>query len=192
MAGLGNVEETERGFEIVRFQDHYDAGCSLQASSLAIYRKPGRRKDEMMTIKWNSYTAGGERLKTTGVYSLYVRGDLYAVIQSDYTKNPHGEDTILLETVCRQEAEARYEEEAHRPCPACGRFLRPIDRGCTHCEKEARQDAILTPEGREIAGRLATYASCVTYTVHSGDGASVRQHLKSLREAVALIEGSLK
>lgn len=32
---LGKVEETSRGFEIIRFKDLYRAPCSLQASSLA-------------------------------------------------------------------------------------------------------------------------------------------------------------
>ncbi len=39
--GLGAVERTSRGFEIVNFTDHYGTKCSLQASSLAIYQKPG-------------------------------------------------------------------------------------------------------------------------------------------------------
>lgn len=38
---LGKVEKTERGFEVVNFKDHYGTRCSLQASSLAIYKKPG-------------------------------------------------------------------------------------------------------------------------------------------------------
>lgn len=39
--GLGAVERTERGFEIVKFADRYGVPCSLQASSLAEYDKPG-------------------------------------------------------------------------------------------------------------------------------------------------------
>ena len=39
--GLGAVERTSRGFEVVNFKDHYGTKCSLQASSLAIYQKPG-------------------------------------------------------------------------------------------------------------------------------------------------------
>jgi len=38
---LGAVEQTARGFEIIEFKDHYGEKCSLQASSLAIYEKPG-------------------------------------------------------------------------------------------------------------------------------------------------------
>jgi hypothetical protein len=40
-AGLGAVETTARGFEVVKFADIYGAPCSLQASSLAVYEKPG-------------------------------------------------------------------------------------------------------------------------------------------------------
>jgi hypothetical protein len=39
--GLGAVERTSRGFEIVKFKDYYGSECSLQASSLAIHQKPG-------------------------------------------------------------------------------------------------------------------------------------------------------
>ena len=37
------VEEgrTGRGFEILKFKDHYGVDCSLQASSLAAYSTPG-------------------------------------------------------------------------------------------------------------------------------------------------------
>ena len=35
------VEKTERGFEIIRFKDHYGEECSLQQSSLAEYERPG-------------------------------------------------------------------------------------------------------------------------------------------------------
>lgn len=38
---LGKIEKTHRGFEIVKFKDYYGEDCSLQASSLAIYTKPG-------------------------------------------------------------------------------------------------------------------------------------------------------
>ena len=38
---LGTVERTSHGFEIINFTDHYNAACSLQASSLAAYEKPG-------------------------------------------------------------------------------------------------------------------------------------------------------
>ncbi|MES2367010.1 MAG: hypothetical protein V4563_14135 [Pseudomonadota bacterium] len=38
---LGNVKRTHRGFEIISFKDHYGTSCSLQASSLAVYEKPG-------------------------------------------------------------------------------------------------------------------------------------------------------
>lgn len=38
---LGIVQRTERGFEIIRFKDHYDHPCVLQMSSLADYRQPG-------------------------------------------------------------------------------------------------------------------------------------------------------
>jgi len=38
---LGPVEQTVRGFEIVRFKDRYDHPCSLQMSSLADHEQPG-------------------------------------------------------------------------------------------------------------------------------------------------------
>ena len=38
---LGNVEETERQFQIILFKDRYDTPCSLQQSSLADYEPPG-------------------------------------------------------------------------------------------------------------------------------------------------------
>lgn len=38
---LGKVRRTARGFEYLEFDDIYDVGCSLQASSLAIYDEPG-------------------------------------------------------------------------------------------------------------------------------------------------------
>lgn len=41
MKPLGDVNKTARGFEIVEFLDRYGEKCSLQASSLAEYQKPG-------------------------------------------------------------------------------------------------------------------------------------------------------
>lgn len=38
---LGAVGRTQRGFEIIEFTDRYGEKCSLQASSLAEYEKPG-------------------------------------------------------------------------------------------------------------------------------------------------------
>lgn len=38
---LGKVKRTKIGFEVVNFQDYYGIKCSLQASSLAVYEKPG-------------------------------------------------------------------------------------------------------------------------------------------------------
>ncbi len=38
---LGKLDHTSRGFELIEFKDHYGEPCSLQASSLAIYEKPG-------------------------------------------------------------------------------------------------------------------------------------------------------
>lgn len=38
---LGSVGRTARGFETVEFKDRYGVPCSLQASSLAEYTKPG-------------------------------------------------------------------------------------------------------------------------------------------------------
>lgn len=38
---LGAVGSTSRGFEIIEFADCYGEKCSLQASSLAEYEKPG-------------------------------------------------------------------------------------------------------------------------------------------------------
>lgn len=39
--GLGRVKRTARGFQWIEFTDYYGEQCSLQASSLAIYDKPG-------------------------------------------------------------------------------------------------------------------------------------------------------
>jgi len=41
MKRLGKQKRTGRGFPMVEFKDYYDAPCSLQASSLAIYQQPG-------------------------------------------------------------------------------------------------------------------------------------------------------
>lgn len=38
---LENVGTTDRGFELISFQDAYARDCSLQQSSLAIYETPG-------------------------------------------------------------------------------------------------------------------------------------------------------
>lgn len=38
---LGRVKHTERGFELIEFKDHYELPCSLQASSMAVFQKPG-------------------------------------------------------------------------------------------------------------------------------------------------------
>lgn len=38
---LGKVGRTPRGFELVKFKDCYGVECSLQASSLATFEKPG-------------------------------------------------------------------------------------------------------------------------------------------------------
>lgn len=38
---LGAINHTSRGFEIVDFKDRNGVSCSLQASSLAEYEKPG-------------------------------------------------------------------------------------------------------------------------------------------------------
>ena len=35
------IEYTERGFQIINFQDYYSKKCSLQQNSLALYKKPG-------------------------------------------------------------------------------------------------------------------------------------------------------
>ena len=41
MKTLGKVDKTSRGFELIEFKDRYGVECSLQASSLAEYEKPG-------------------------------------------------------------------------------------------------------------------------------------------------------
>lgn len=38
---LGSVGLTARGFELIEFKDHNGMGCDLQASSLALYERPG-------------------------------------------------------------------------------------------------------------------------------------------------------
>jgi len=41
MAKLGKVTTTDRGFQVIEFQDHNEMKCSLQQSSLALYDQPG-------------------------------------------------------------------------------------------------------------------------------------------------------
>lgn len=41
MKKLGKQKKTARGFALIEFKDHYNVPCSLQASSLAKYTKPG-------------------------------------------------------------------------------------------------------------------------------------------------------
>lgn len=38
---LGPIELTNRGFEMIRFNDRYGTPCSLQQSSIADYEPPG-------------------------------------------------------------------------------------------------------------------------------------------------------
>lgn len=38
---LGKLEQTARGFGIIKFRDHNGEACSLQESSAAIYQQPG-------------------------------------------------------------------------------------------------------------------------------------------------------
>lgn len=38
---LDKVDRTQRGFEIVEFEDMYNQRCSLQQSSIALYDQPG-------------------------------------------------------------------------------------------------------------------------------------------------------
>lgn len=35
------IKHTQRGFEIIEFEDYYKQSCSLQQSSIAIYEQPG-------------------------------------------------------------------------------------------------------------------------------------------------------
>lgn len=39
--GIGKVQKTKRGFELIEFTDYNNEPCSLQQSSAAIYVKPG-------------------------------------------------------------------------------------------------------------------------------------------------------
>ena len=39
--GIGKVQKTGRGFELIEFSDYNNEPCSLQQSSAAIYVKPG-------------------------------------------------------------------------------------------------------------------------------------------------------
>lgn len=41
MKTLGKVIVTDRGFELIEFEDRYNQKCSLQQSSLADYAHPG-------------------------------------------------------------------------------------------------------------------------------------------------------
>jgi len=41
MKRLGPTKRTKRGFALLEFKDRYGVSCSLQASSLAEYAKPG-------------------------------------------------------------------------------------------------------------------------------------------------------
>lgn len=60
---LGSVQLTDRRFELLEFVDHYDEPCSLQASSLATYEKPGTSAvwlgiaDERMHLDRDQVTA---------------------------------------------------------------------------------------------------------------------------------------
>lgn len=38
---MGDVTETNRGFQIIQFRDRYGSACSLQQSSLADFTTPG-------------------------------------------------------------------------------------------------------------------------------------------------------
>ena len=59
---LGAVERTARGFEIIEFTDHYGEKCSLQASSLAIYQKPGTSAVWLGCEDAKNHPATGEAL----------------------------------------------------------------------------------------------------------------------------------
>lgn len=41
MKPLGYVQRTDRGYPLVRFADRDDRPCSIQASELALYARPG-------------------------------------------------------------------------------------------------------------------------------------------------------
>lgn len=62
---LGSVDTTARGFEIIRFADGYEHPCSLQASSLAVYEKPGTSaiwigtEDAKPLVMWKDAAAVG-------------------------------------------------------------------------------------------------------------------------------------
>lgn len=59
---LGVVERTSRGFELIEFKDHYGEKCSLQASSLAEYEKPGTSAVWLGCNEAKKHFATGETL----------------------------------------------------------------------------------------------------------------------------------
>lgn len=59
---LGPLERTSRGFERIKFKDHYGDQCSLQASSLAIYEKPGTSAIWLGQESEKTHPATGEKL----------------------------------------------------------------------------------------------------------------------------------
>lgn len=59
---LGAVERTSRGFEFIAFNDCYGEECSLQASSLAEYEKPGTSAVWLGCEEARKHPATGETL----------------------------------------------------------------------------------------------------------------------------------
>lgn len=74
---LGKVEKTGRGFEIVNFQDCYNTPCSLQASSLAEFEKPGTSavwlgtSDAQPKVMWHEAAALGVKNDATSGWVPY-------------------------------------------------------------------------------------------------------------------------
>lgn len=59
---LGPVKHTARKFELIEFQDCYGESCSLQASSLAVFVKPGTTAIWLGCDRAKNHPATGEPL----------------------------------------------------------------------------------------------------------------------------------
>jgi hypothetical protein len=59
---LGRLQKTARGFDFIEFKDHYGARCSLQASSLAIYKRPGTSAVWLGCEKETVHEVTGEKI----------------------------------------------------------------------------------------------------------------------------------
>ena len=96
---LGAVEPTSRGFERIDFKDHYGVGCSLQASSLAIYATPGT------SAVWLGCNDANPRVLVPGQSWQPVK------MPADYLADTRMDPTVQLE---QSEWEAQNEARLHQ------------------------------------------------------------------------------